>query len=65
MLQVGDYFRSLLGPWAGWAHSVLFSADLRYIFSYCVFHTILVSFLHYHIAFSQACITNRIVTVTY
>ncbi|EMT65317.1 8-oxoguanine glycosylase ogg1 [Fusarium odoratissimum] len=26
---VGDHFRSLWGPFAGWAHSVLFTADLR------------------------------------
>lgn len=26
---VGDYFRKLWGPYAGWAHSVLFAADLR------------------------------------
>ena len=26
---VGDYFRSLWGKEAGWAHSVLFAADLR------------------------------------
>ena len=26
---VGDHFRSLWGPEAGWAHSVLFTADLR------------------------------------
>ncbi|XP_078065971.1 N-glycosylase/DNA lyase isoform X2 [Mustelus asterias] len=27
--EIGDYFRSLWGPFAGWAHSVLFSADLK------------------------------------
>lgn len=25
---VGDYFRTLWGPYAGWAHSILFAADL-------------------------------------
>jgi len=29
--EVGEHFRSLLGPWAGWAHSVLFSADLKHL----------------------------------
>ncbi|XP_013386395.1 N-glycosylase/DNA lyase isoform X2 [Lingula anatina] len=27
--QIGDFFRGLWGPYAGWAHSVLFSADLK------------------------------------
>ncbi|XP_052789979.1 N-glycosylase/DNA lyase-like [Mya arenaria] len=27
--EIGDHFRSLWGPYAGWAHSVLFTADLR------------------------------------
>ncbi|XP_002735040.1 N-glycosylase/DNA lyase-like [Saccoglossus kowalevskii] len=27
--QVGDFFRELYGEYAGWAHSVLFSAELR------------------------------------
>ena len=27
--QVGDFFRELYGDYAGWAHSVLFSADLK------------------------------------
>ncbi|XP_041046739.1 N-glycosylase/DNA lyase isoform X2 [Carcharodon carcharias] len=27
--EIGDYFRNLWGPFAGWAHSVLFSADLK------------------------------------
>ncbi|KAL4218951.1 8-oxoguanine glycosylase ogg1 [Mactra antiquata] len=27
--EIGDYFRELWGPYAGWAHSVLFTADLR------------------------------------
>lgn len=26
---VGDHFRGIWGPYAGWAHSVLFAADLR------------------------------------
>jgi N-glycosylase/DNA lyase len=26
---IGDFFRTLWGPYAGWAHSVLFTADLR------------------------------------
>ena len=27
--EIGDHFRGLYGQHAGWAHSVLFSADLR------------------------------------
>ncbi|PIK57841.1 putative mucin-19-like [Apostichopus japonicus] len=27
--ETGDYFRELFGEYAGWAHSVLFSADLK------------------------------------
>ena len=27
--EIGDHFRGLYGGHAGWAHSVLFSADLR------------------------------------
>lgn len=27
--EIGDYFRSLYGDYAGWAHSVLFCADLK------------------------------------
>ncbi|XP_045201933.2 N-glycosylase/DNA lyase-like [Mercenaria mercenaria] len=27
--EIGDYFRNLWGPYAGWAHSVLFTADLK------------------------------------
>ena len=30
-LEIGDHFRSLYGDYAGWAHSVLFSADLKHI----------------------------------
>jgi N-glycosylase/DNA lyase len=26
---IGDHFRELFGPYAGWAHSVLFAADLK------------------------------------
>lgn len=29
--EIGDYFRNLYGPYAGWAHSVLFSADLKHL----------------------------------
>ncbi|XP_005095305.2 N-glycosylase/DNA lyase [Aplysia californica] len=28
--QIGDFYRDLWGPYAGWAHSVLFTADLRH-----------------------------------
>ncbi|KAG2235965.1 hypothetical protein INT48_004295 [Thamnidium elegans] len=28
-VQVGDHFRTLFGDYAGWAHSVLFTADLK------------------------------------
>ncbi|XP_059143525.1 N-glycosylase/DNA lyase-like [Physella acuta] len=28
--EIGDFYRSLWGPYAGWAHSVLFTADLRH-----------------------------------
>lgn len=27
--EIGDHFRTLFGPKAGWAHSVLFAADLK------------------------------------
>ncbi|XP_014674304.1 PREDICTED: N-glycosylase/DNA lyase-like isoform X1 [Priapulus caudatus] len=27
--EIGEFFRDLFGPYAGWAHSVLFSADLK------------------------------------
>ncbi|XP_030064033.1 N-glycosylase/DNA lyase isoform X4 [Microcaecilia unicolor] len=27
--EIGDFFRTLWGPYAGWAHSVLFCADLK------------------------------------
>ncbi|XP_041941892.1 N-glycosylase/DNA lyase [Alosa sapidissima] len=27
--EIGDFFRQLWGPYAGWAHSVLFCADLK------------------------------------
>ena len=30
-LEIGNHFRSLYGEYAGWAHSVLFSADLKHI----------------------------------
>ncbi len=29
--EIGDHFRALYGGHAGWAHSVLFSADLKHI----------------------------------
>jgi len=29
--EIGDFFRELYGEYAGWAHSVLFSADLRHL----------------------------------
>ena len=28
--EIGDHFRSLYGDYAGWAHSVLFSSDLKH-----------------------------------
>merc|ERR1719392_321409 len=30
-LEIGNHFRSLYGEYAGWAHSVLFSADLKHL----------------------------------
>ncbi|KAH9500748.1 8-oxoguanine glycosylase ogg1 [Bulinus truncatus] len=27
--EIGDFYRNLWGPYAGWAHSVLFTSDLR------------------------------------
>lgn len=27
--EIGDHFRGLFGPLAGWAHTVLFCADLK------------------------------------
>merc|ERR1711936_1079733 len=29
--EIGDHFRDLYGEFAGWAHSVLFSADLKHL----------------------------------
>ena len=29
--EIGDHFRGLYGEFAGWAHSVLFSADLKHL----------------------------------
>lgn len=29
--EIGDYFRNLWGDYAGWAHSVLFTAELRHM----------------------------------
>ncbi|XP_063833008.1 N-glycosylase/DNA lyase [Ostrinia nubilalis] len=28
-MEIGDHFRNLFGEWAGWAHTVLFCADLK------------------------------------
>merc|ERR1712002_452875 len=30
-LEIGNHFRELYGEYAGWAHSVLFSADLKHL----------------------------------
>lgn len=27
--EIGDHFRNLYGPLAGWAHTILFCADLK------------------------------------
>lgn len=27
--EIGDHFRNLYGPYAGWAHTILFCADLK------------------------------------
>jgi N-glycosylase/DNA lyase len=32
--EIADYFRALWGEYAGWAHSVLFTADLRSFATY-------------------------------
>ena len=29
--EIGDHFRGLYGDYSGWAHSVLFSADLKHL----------------------------------
>ena len=29
-MEIADHFRNLYGDYSGWAHSVLFSADLRH-----------------------------------